>query len=163
MIVPHLLFADDTLIFCNADPNQLVSLREILNRFEEVSRLRINLGKSELVLVGEVRNLDVLVGLLGCRHSSLPLKYLGLPLRSKFKESSIWNPILEKMERRLARWKRLYLSKGGKASLIKILFPPYLLISSPFFLYLGRLLIAWRNYREIFFGVVLVLILSYTW
>ena len=97
-----------TPLFFDANPNQLVTLREILNRFEKVLRLRINLGKSELVLIGEVRNLDVLMGLLGCRHSSLPLKYLGLPLGAKFKESSIWNPILEKMERRLAGWKRLY-------------------------------------------------------
>ena len=74
-----------------------------------------------MVPVGEVCNLDVLVGLLGCRHSSLPLKYLGLPLWAKFKELSIWNPILEKIERRLARWKRLYLSKRGegKVTLIK--------------------------------------------
>ena len=102
MMVSHLLFTDDTLIFYDADPNQIVALREILNRFEEVQGLKINLGKSEMVLVGEVHNLDVLVGLLGCRHSSLPLKYLILPLGAKFKEVSIWNPILEKMEQRLA-------------------------------------------------------------
>ena len=29
------------------------------------------------------------------------------------------HPILEKMERRLAGWKRLYLSKGGRVTLIK--------------------------------------------
>ena len=119
MMVSHLLFEDNILIFCYVDPNQLVTLREILNRFEEVSGLKINLGKSELVPVGEVHNLDVLVGLLGCRNSSLPLKYLGLPLGAKFKEVSIWNPILEKMERKLVGWKRLYLSKGGRVTLIK--------------------------------------------
>ena len=69
-----------TLIFCDANRNQLITLREILTRFEKVSGLRTNLGKSKLVPIGEVHNLDVLVGLLGCRHSSLPLKYLGLPL-----------------------------------------------------------------------------------
>jgi len=78
-----------TPLFFDANPNQLVTLREILNRFEEVSGLRINLGKLESVPVGEVHNLGVLMGLLGCRHSSLPLKYLGLPLGAKFKESSI--------------------------------------------------------------------------
>ena len=89
-------------------------MRAILARFEEVSGLRINLGKSELVPIGVVHNMDVLVGMLGCWQSSLPLRYLGLPLGTKFKELSIWNPILEKMEWRLVGWKRLYLSKGGK-------------------------------------------------
>lgn len=36
------------------------------------------------------------------------MKYLGLPLGAKFKERSIWSPILEKMERRLAGWKRMH-------------------------------------------------------
>ena len=110
-MVSHILFADDTLIFCDVD--QIASLRAILARFKVVSGLRINLGKSELVPIGVVHNMVVLVGMLGCRQSSLPLKYLGLPLGANFKELPIWNPILEKMERRLAGWKRLYLSKGG--------------------------------------------------
>lgn len=81
--------------------------------------LHINLGKYELVPVGGVHNLEALVGLLGCGQSSLPLKYLGLPLGAKFKDLSIWNPILERMERRLAGWKRMYLSKTSKVTLIK--------------------------------------------
>ena len=84
-----------------------------------MSSLKINLEKSELVPIGDVPNMEELVEMLGCRQSSLPLKYLGLPLGATYKEETIWNPILEKMEWCLDGWKRLYLSKGGKVTLIK--------------------------------------------
>ena len=87
--------------------------------FKAVFGLKINLGKSELVPVGMVHNLDLLLNVLGGKQGILPMKYLGLPLGAKFKDKTIWNPILEKIERRLVGWKRLYLFKGGKVTLIK--------------------------------------------
>nr|XP_023874649.1 uncharacterized protein LOC111987174 [Quercus suber] len=111
LAVSHLLFADDTLIFCDADLDQILILRMILIWFEVVSGLKINFGKSELVPVGAVHNIELLLIVLGCKQGTLPMKYLGLPLGAKVKDKTIWNPILEKMERRLAEWKRLYLSK----------------------------------------------------
>ena len=67
MTVSHLLFADDTLVFCDADSNHIVALRGILFRFEEMPGLKINLRKSELVPVGDVPDLHELVEILGCR------------------------------------------------------------------------------------------------
>ena len=52
MSVSHSLFADDTPVFCDADSTHITALRGILSLFEEMSGLRINLGKSELVPVG---------------------------------------------------------------------------------------------------------------
>ena len=88
-MVFHLLFADDTLIFCEADLDQILLLRMILIWFEAVSGLKINLGKSELVPVGVVHNFDLLLNVLGCKQDTLPMKYLGLSLGAKFKDKTI--------------------------------------------------------------------------
>ena len=91
----------------------------VLIWFEAVLGLKINLGKFELVPVGAVHNIELLVAVLGYKQGSLTVKYLGLPLGEKFKDVTIWNPILEKMERKLASLKKLYISKGGRVTLIK--------------------------------------------
>jgi hypothetical protein len=61
-----------------------------------------------------------LASILGYSVVSLPIKYLGLPLSAKYKDSNICTSIIEKMETRLAGWKRLYLSKGGRLTFINI-------------------------------------------
>ena len=42
----HLLFVDDTLIFCGSERDQLIHLKGVLLCFKAVSGLRINLGKN---------------------------------------------------------------------------------------------------------------------
>ena len=81
--------------------------------------LKVNALKSEMVPIGEVSNVHVLAEILGCRIGSLPMTYLGMPLRVSHKSPTIWNPILEKIERKLAGWKKMYLSKGGRLTLLK--------------------------------------------
>ena len=91
----------------------------VFSCFEAVTGLRVNMSKSEMVPVGEVGNIAMLADSLDCRVGSLPLAYLGMPLGASYKAVSVWNPILEKMEKRLAGWKKLYLSKGGRLTLLK--------------------------------------------
>ena len=69
--------------------------------FSGFTGLKVNVGKSEIVPVGNVNNLDALANILHCRVDSLPMKYLGMPLGTSFKTASFWNPILEKMEKKL--------------------------------------------------------------
>ncbi|XP_062156716.1 uncharacterized protein LOC133864405 [Alnus glutinosa] len=118
LVVNHLLFVDDTLIFYGAQAEHVRNLRCTFLCFEAVIGLRINLGKSELVSIGEVDDVESLAHILGCRIGSLLMTYLGMPLGASFKSLSIWNGVIEKVERRLARWKKLYLSKGGRVTLI---------------------------------------------
>jgi hypothetical protein len=87
--ISHLLFTDDTLVFYEANPSHLRYLRVLLLCFEVVSSLKVNLATSLLVLVGNVDNVAELANILGCETSSLPLKYLGMPLGACYKVKSI--------------------------------------------------------------------------
>lgn len=50
---------------------------------------------------------------------ALPMNYLGLPLGGKRKAKLLWDTVVERVHRRLARWQGQYLSKGGNLTLIK--------------------------------------------
>jgi hypothetical protein len=63
--------------------------------------------------------MDELASIMSCGVSSLPLKYLGLQLGAPFKAKTIWDYVVGKIERRLACWQRMYMSKGGIVTLIK--------------------------------------------
>ena len=117
--ISHLLFADDTLVFCGASLDQVQAIDDLLVCFDLVSGLKVNLAKSTLVLVGEVSNVGALAEVLGCGVGTLPILYLGLPLGSRFKDKASWNGVVEKSIRTLTSWKGMYLSKGGRIALIK--------------------------------------------
>ena len=62
--ISHLLFADNTILFCDASREQLLSTRLVLSCFQAFTGLKVNVRKSEIVPVGEVNNLDALAYIL---------------------------------------------------------------------------------------------------
>ena len=119
LVISHLLYADDTLIFCKANKDQLKNLSWILMWFEALSGLKINLNKSEIIPIGSVDNAEELAKELGCKTGVFPTSYLGLPLGAKHKAIGVWDSIEERFRKRLASWKIQYISKGGRATLIR--------------------------------------------
>ena len=114
MDVSHLLFSNRILVFCEPSPNQLTHLSWVLIWFEVMLGLRINLEKSELLLVGRVENIRELAQEFGCKVGVFPSTYLGLPLGALFKSMVVWDSVEERFQKRLALWKVWYISKEGR-------------------------------------------------
>ena len=87
--------------------------------FKALLRLKINLDQSELMIpTSRVNHVEELVLELGCKEDKLPATYLGLPLVAPFRSVAAWDGVEERFRKRLSMWKRQYISKGGRLTLI---------------------------------------------
>ena len=66
-----------------------------------------------------MENIEELAFELGCNIGRLPTTYLGVPLGMQRQSTSVWNGVEERFRRELAIWKRQYISKGGRLTLIR--------------------------------------------
>ncbi|XP_028122358.1 uncharacterized protein LOC114319532 [Camellia sinensis] len=120
VLLTHLQFADDSILFCEAEEMEVCNIKRVLRCFEVISGLRINYHKSLVCGVNvPEESLSEFAARLHCQPKTLPLKYLGLPLGANPNKKSTWKPVLDKVRSRLAGWKRKLLSSSGRLTLLK--------------------------------------------
>ena len=56
---------------------------------------------------------------LGCKVGAFPSSHLGLCLGAPYKSVVVWDGVDERFRKRLVTWKRQYMSKGGRITLIR--------------------------------------------
>ncbi|KAL4388297.1 hypothetical protein GQ457_09G027380 [Hibiscus cannabinus] len=118
--VSHLQFADDLMIFCEASLEQVMNVKRVLRVFELASGLQLNLKKSRIFGINIPETvLDSWADSVGCEIGKFPTEYLGLPLGPKRNSVALWEPIVDKFSYRLASWKSVSLSFGGRIVLLK--------------------------------------------
>ena len=117
--VTHLQFADDTLLFMEPNHNVFLNVLRLLEVFGSVSGLRVNLTKSTLLGINIDDDLLQNLALLSsCEVGVCPIKYLGLPLGGNPRKQDFWEPVVSKVKKRLDGWKKAFLSRGGRLTLI---------------------------------------------
>lgn len=119
--VNHLLFADDSLIFCKADSLTTSHIQKVLHQYELASGQMVNKGKTAVVFSNNVpalRQREILA-LWGVRTFQQYDKYLGLPNLVGRSKTRVFEEIKRKVWVKLQSWKGKLLSQGGREVLIK--------------------------------------------
>lgn len=122
----HLQFADDTILFCQDNNYMINNLVTSIEIFEVALGLKVNWEKSAISGINlEVSRIVSLASRLNCKVEHLPIKYLGLPLGEHPQLDSFWLPVMEKILKKLDRWNKFSLSKGGRLTLLQLGFGQY--------------------------------------
>lgn len=115
-----LQYADDTLLFLENDIEKISNLKWILVCFEQMSGMKINYEKSDLLTIGMSEDdSNTIAKVFCCKKSEFPLKYLGVPLHhSKLRKTDL-QPVIDKIIKRIAGWRGRLLSYAGRLTLLR--------------------------------------------
>ncbi|KAE8791512.1 ABC transporter G family member 37 [Hordeum vulgare] len=117
--VSHLQYADDTMIMVVGSDSDIANLKFLLLCFEEMSGLKINFYKSEVVVLGYSKaEQHRIADYLNCKLASLHISYLGMPLAESRILVSGFDPLVGRVASRVKPWCDRFTSKGSKTVLI---------------------------------------------
>nr|KAJ0220457.1 hypothetical protein LSAT_V11C200099490 [Lactuca sativa] len=119
--ISHLQYVDDAVFLGSWSIENAKNLIRILRCFELSSGLKVNMSKSKLFGISVPNcELELLARYSNCSIGSFPFIYLGLSVGASMARVSNWNPIIEKFQARLSKWKATNLSFGGRLTLCKV-------------------------------------------
>ncbi|WOL00988.1 hypothetical protein Cni_G09701 [Canna indica] len=122
----HFMFTDDLILFCKNDGLSLRKLLLLLKCFELAAGLKVNLAKSSILCLKANPSLTSRLALeIGCKESSFPLKYLGLPLRDGCLQKADWLNLISSLDSWLSSWSGRLFSRADRLTLINSVITAY--------------------------------------
>jgi hypothetical protein len=118
--VTHLFFADDSIIFCKANKEEVSQLKAVFEDYQRISGQQINLDKSEMMFSPLMHHhiKQELQEILPFSITNSIDKYLGLPTHIGHSKQAAFSFIMDRIRKKLKGWKERYLSFAGRSILI---------------------------------------------
>jgi hypothetical protein len=109
--ITHLLYADDSILFCRAKQAEATVIMNILNTYQEASGQHINMAKSEMVFSPNISNniKKEFQDILPVKISSSITKYLGMPTQFGRSKEQDFNFIMDRIQKKLKGWKEKFI------------------------------------------------------
>lgn len=119
--ITRMLFADDSYLFCRADPEEAVRVNDLLASYERASGQQVNKEKSSVFYSPNVLqyNRTPVCDILNVPEATVHSTYLGLSNIIGRNESAILGYLKEKVDTRIRSWDNNYISRAGKEILVK--------------------------------------------
>lgn len=119
--ISHLLFANDSLLFCQATVEECQRLLDLLGIYEAASGQAINRQKTSLFFSTNTRleGRRAIQQMMGARIMANCENYLGLPMVCGKSKVNTFKELQEKIIKRVMGWKETLISKAGREILIK--------------------------------------------
>jgi hypothetical protein len=119
--ISHLLFADDTLLFFKANSEQALQVKDVIENFERGTGQLINGAKCSILFKDEELSDEQqqVTTILGVANAPFDGKYLGLPTPSGRMKGVRFQPLKERMCKRLNDFTEKNMSAAAKEVLIK--------------------------------------------
>jgi hypothetical protein len=128
-LVSHSQFIDDTLMMGSPTIQEAHKILHILQTFCDALGMDINRDKSHIFFFNTPVPVQLhITTILGFTRSSLPSKYLGIPLLDKALRNNSWEGLLTSFSKRLSSWTFRMLNLPSHLILLKFIlqaFPIY--------------------------------------
>jgi hypothetical protein len=109
-----------TIFFLKPSVYQIQNLKLLLQVFQRISGLGVNMDKSEIILTcSSQEHLLQCANLMGCKAGKFSITYLGLPLSDKRLTKDAYLSLIQQFNKRLPGWAAKQLSPSGRLVLMK--------------------------------------------
>lgn len=101
MVMSHIIFADDVLIFALENNKNLLKLMEVLHVFGELTGLMVNKQKTNIYFSSACGDTETILSDVNIEEAELPTRYLGFPLAGGNLKCAHFEPCLDQLQEML--------------------------------------------------------------
>lgn len=119
--ITHMFFADDSYLFCKADPSETLKMKRLLETYDKASGQQVNRNKSSIFYSSNVMdyNKHPISHILQMGEANAHSTYLGLSNVIGRNKSAMLGYLKNKVNTRICSWNAKHVSRAGKEILVK--------------------------------------------